>query len=139
MFFNVYNCIISDEKMDLVSCLQNEYLCAALTAQEMTVIVPLIADLMTCENLSDFLILSDSTVDFLIDECHVTEKMVEMWSVNKFTEYEKYSLTFLIASAHLEHMRYHTCQICGADYFSTETRSDVCEKCSADIYRNFWC
>ena len=105
MFFNVYNCIISDEKMDLVSCLQNEYLCAALTVQEMTVIIPLISDLMECETLSEFLILSDSTVDFLIDECHVTEKMVEMWSANKFTESEKYSLTFLIASAHLEHMR----------------------------------
>ena len=139
MFFYVYNCIISDEKMDLVSCLQNEYLCAALTAQEMTVIIPLISDLMGCETLSEFLILSDSTVDFLIDECHVTEKMIEMWSVNKFTEYEKYSLTFLIASAYLERMRYHTCQICAADYFSAETRSDVCEKCSADIYKNFWC
>ena len=139
MFLNVFNCIVFDEEMDLISCLQNEYLCAALTVQEMTVIIPLISDLMGCETLSEFLILSNSTVDFLIDECHVTEKMVEMWSVNKFTEYEKYSLTFLIASAHLEHMRYHTCQICAADYFSTETRSDVCEKCSADIYKNFWC
>ena len=37
MFLNVYNCIIFDEGMDLISCLQNEYLCAALTEQEMAV------------------------------------------------------------------------------------------------------
>ena len=139
MFLNVYNCIIFDEKMDLISCLQNEYLCAALTVQEMTVIIPLIADLMACETLSEFLTASDSTVDFLMDECHVTEKMIENWAENKLSAYEKYSLIFLIASSHLERMRYRTCQICGADYFSTEPRSDVCEKCSADIYRNFWC
>ena len=139
MFLNIFNCIIFDEKMDLISCLHNEYLCAALTVQEMTVIIPLISDLMGCDTLSEFLILSDSTVDFLMEECHVSEKMIENWGENKLSAYEKFSLTFLIASAHLEHMRYHTCQVCGADYFSTETHSDVCEKCSADIYRNFWC
>ena len=138
MFLNVYNCIIFDEKMDLVSCLQNEYLCAALTVQEMTVIIPLIADLMACETLSEFLTASDLTVDFLMEECHISEKMIENWAENKLSEYEKFSLTFLIASSHLESMRYHTCQSCGKDYFSTETCSDVCEKCAANIYRNFW-
>ena len=44
--------------MDLISCLHNEYLCTALTVQEMTVIIPLISDLMGCETLSEFLILS---------------------------------------------------------------------------------
>ena len=138
MFLNVYNCIIFDEGMDLISCLQNEYLCAALTEQEMAVIVPLIADLMECENLTEFLLVSDSNVDFLMDECHVTEKMIENWSENKLSEYEKYSLAFLIASSHLENMRYHTCQSCGKDYFSKESFSDICEKCAADIYKTFW-
>ena len=139
MFLNVYNCIIFDEEMDLISCLNNEYLCAALTEQEMTVIVPLIADLMSCETLGEFLIASDSNTEFLMDECHVSEKMIENWSENKLSEYEKFSLTFQIASSNLESMRYHTCQVCGADYFSKETCSDVCEQCAADIYRNFWC
>ena len=139
MFLNVYNCIIFDEEMDLISCLNNEYLCAALTEQEMTVIVPLIADLMSCETLGEFLIASDSNTEFLTDACHVSEKMIENWSENKLSEYEKFSLTFQIASSNLESMRYHTCQVCGADYFSKETCSDVCEQCAADIYRNFWC
>jgi hypothetical protein len=139
MFLNVYNCIIFDEEMDLISCLNNEYLCAALTEQEMTVIVPLIADLMSCETLGEFLIASDSNTEFLMDECHVSEKMIENWSENKLSEYEKFSLAFQIASSNLENMRYHTCQVCGADYFSKETYSDVCEECAADIYKNFWC
>ena len=92
MFLNVYNCIIFDEEMDLISCLNNEYLCAALTEQEMTVIVPLIADLMSCETLGEFLIASDSNTEFLMDECHVSEKMIENWSENKLSEYEKHNL-----------------------------------------------
>lgn len=139
MFLNVFNCIIFDEEMDLISCLNNEYLCAALTEQEMTVIVPLIADLMDCETLPDILVVSDSTTESLVYEFKIPEKSIENWFEKGISEYEKYSLTFQFASAHLEALRHHTCQVCGAEYFSKETCSDVCEDCAADIYRKFWC
>ena len=137
MFLTVFNCIIYDEKMQLVSCLSNEYLYSVLTVEEMTVIVPLIRRLMGCNTLAEFLRESHSNVDFLKTECNVSQSMIDNWTENALTEYEKYSLTFMFASLELESMRYHTCQVCGADYFAKGTRSDVCDRCAADIYNTF--
>lgn len=44
MFLNIFNCIIFDEEVNLASCLRNEYILSAITAREMSVLVPMIHD-----------------------------------------------------------------------------------------------
>ena len=139
MFLNIFNCIVFDEEMNLASCLRNEYILAAITAREMSVLVPMIHDFMNCETLADILIVGDLTTESLMDEFHIDEKTIEKWLTEGISDFEKYALTFLFSSAQLETMRHHTCQVCFADYFSNDAESDVCQQCAADIYRNFWC
>lgn len=137
MYLNVFNSIILDEKVDLAFCLQNEYLCAALSPYEMSVIIPLMQKLLQCDSLAEMLAAAGWTVDQLMEEIPVMQETLDSWNENGLRLHEKYFLTFVFASAELESLRYHTCQICGADYFSKENESDVCDKCAADIYRNY--
>lgn len=137
MYLNVFNSIIFDEKVDLISCLQNEYICAALNPREMSVIVSLMRKLLQCDSLAEMLDVAGWTEDLLMDEIPIPQETLDFWKENDLRLHEKYFLTFVFASAKLENLRYHTCQICGADYFSKEVESDVCDKCTTDIYKNF--
>ena len=125
--------------MNLESCINNEYIGASITEKEMTVIIPLIRDLMNCETLDDILFIIDYTPEELLDIFKISAETIECWSKNGISEYEKYSLTFIICSQHLESLRYHTCQACGADFFSKSPVPDVCEKCAAKIYQYWIC
>ena len=137
MYLNVFNSIIFDEKVDLCSCLKNEYICAALNPHEMAVIIPLIRNMLECDSFAEILDVVEWTDELLMDEISVTQSIVDYWNESGLHLHEKYFLTFVFASAELENLRYRTCQSCGADYFSEQAESDVCDKCAAEIYRNY--
>ena len=139
MFLNVYNCIVFDEKADLVSCLKNQYLAAALTPREMAIIVPLIHDLLECENLEEFLIVSEWSLDYLSEVIPTSKKIFDTWSEDGLPTLDRYFLVFVVASDRLEDLRHHTCQACFAEYFSKEYESDLCDICAAEAYKHFFC
>ena len=139
MFLNVYNCIVFEEKADLVSCLKNQYLAAALTPREMTIIVPLIHNLLECNNLEEFLIVSDWSLEYLAEVIPASKKNLDAWSGTGFSILDRYFLGFIVASDRLEDLRHHTCQACFAEYFSKESESDLCDICAAEAYKHFFC
>ena len=75
------------------------YILAAITAREMSVLVPMIHDFMNCETLADILIIGNITTESLMDEFHIDEKTIEKWLIEGISEFEKYALTFLFSSS----------------------------------------
>ena len=138
MFPSIFNSIIFDENMDLASCINNEFISAALTAQELTVIVPLIKSLVGCDSISEILMTAGYTASTLISDLKISHKTIEKWEEKCFSEYEKYSLIFMITANELCNLRYKTCQIDGRDYFSSDPHSDVCPDCAMEMYKYFF-
>jgi hypothetical protein len=137
MYFKTFICIIDDEKMDLNFCLKNEYLQAVLTAQEMTVIIPFIQKLMSYEYIDEILVATGLDFETLVSEYSIPSETLDRWFLEDFSEYEKRDLVYKLTSGYLEDMRRKTCQMCGAEYFSKEPNSDVCDKCAAEIYKHY--
>ena len=137
MYYNQFICIIEDEDMDLDSCLKNEYLCAELTAQEMTVLVPFVKSLMSYEYFDEILVATDLDFETLVSDYSIPSETLDRWFLEDFSEYEKRDLVYKLTSGYLEDMRCKTCQMCGAEYFSKEPNSDVCDKCAAEIYKKY--
>ena len=138
MFPSIFNAIIFDENMDLSSCINNEFISAALTAQELTVIVPLIKSLVGCDSISEILMTAGYTASTLMSDLKISLKTIEEWERRGFFEYEKYSLIFMITAHELFHLRYKTCQVDGRDYFSSDPFSDVCPQCATEMYKHFF-
>ena len=138
MFPVIFNCIIFDENMDLSSCINNEFISAALTAGELTVIVPLIKSLISCDSIDEILMTVGYTMSTLMLDLKISHRTIEHWQEKGFTEYEKYSLIFMITANELCHLRYKTCQIDGRDYFSSDSNSDVCPACAIEMYKWFF-
>ena len=138
MFPLIFNCIIFDENMDLAACVNNEFISAALTAGELTVIVPLIHDLVECDSIDEILLTVGYTASTLMSDLKISQKTIEKWQERGFSEYEKYSLIFMIISHELFHLRYKTCQVDGRDYFSSDPFSDVCPQCAMEMYKYFF-
>jgi hypothetical protein len=138
MFPAIFNSIIFDENMDLSACINNEFISAALTAQELTVIVPLIKSLVSCDSVDEILIIAGYTASTLMSDLKISLKTIEEWERRGFSEYEKYSLIFMITANELFHLRYKTCQIDGRDYFSSDPNSDVCPQCASEMYKYFF-
>ena len=138
MFPSIFNAIILDENMDLSSCINNEFISAALTAGELTVIVPLIRDLVECDCIDEILLTVGYSASTLITDLKISQKTIEKWQERGFSEYEKYSLIFMIVSHELFHLRYKTCQVDGRDYFSSDLLSDVCPACAMEMYKYFF-
>ena len=138
MFPAIFNSIIFDENMDLSSCINNEFISAALTAQELTVIVPLIKSLVSCDSVDEILMIAGYTASTLMSDLKISLKTIEEWERRGFSEYEKYSLIFMITANELFHLRYKTCQIDGRDYFSSDPSSDVCPQCACEMYKYFF-
>ena len=138
MFPMIFNSIIFDENMDLASCINNEFISAALTAGELTVIVPLIRDLVECDCIDEILLTAGYTQSTLISDLKISLKTIEEWERRGFSEYEKYSLIFMITAHELFHLRYKTCQVDGRDYFSSDSNSDVCPQCAMEMYKYFF-
>lgn len=138
MFPSIFNAIIFDENMDLSSCINNEFISAALTANELTVIVPLIKSLVDCDSIDEILLTAGYSASTLMADLKISQKTIEKWQERGFSEYEKYSLIFMIVSHELFHLRYKTCQVDGRDYFSSDPNSDVCPICAAEMYKYFF-
>ena len=105
----------------------------------MSIIVPLIHDLLECSNLEEFLIVSDCSTDYLSEVTPVSKKTLDTWSKDGFSILERYLLGFIVASDRLEDLRHHTCQACFGEYFSKEYESDLCDICAAEAYKHFFC
>ena len=138
MFPIVFNSIIFDENLDLASCINNEFISAALTAGELTIIVPLIRSLVECDSIDQVLLVAGYTASTLMSDLKISQKTIEVWQERGFSEYEKYSLIFMITAHELFHQRYKTCQVDGRDYFSSDPTSDVCPECAIEMYKYFF-
>ena len=138
MFPAIFNTIIFDENLDLASCINNEFISAALTASELTVIVPLIRSLVECDSIDQVLLVAGYTASTLMSDLKISQKTIEVWQERGFSEYEKYSLIFMITAHELFHQRYKTCQVDGRDYFSSDPISDVCPTCAIEMYKYFF-
>ena len=138
MFPAIFNTIIFDENLDLASCINNEFISAALTAGELTVIVPLIRSLVECDSIDQVLLVAGYTASTLMSDLKISQKTIEVWQERGFSEYEKYSLIFMITANELCRLRYKTCQIDGRDYFSSDPSSDVCPQCATEMYKHFF-
>ena len=138
MFPAIFNTIIFDENLDLASCINNEFISAALTAGELTVIVPLIRSLVECDSIDQVLLVAGYTASTLMSDLKISQKNIEVWQERGFSEYEKYSLIFMITANEFCRLRYKTCQIDGRDYFSSDPFSDVCPQCTTEMYKHFF-
>lgn len=126
MYFDVFNSIVFDDEMNLISCVDNDYARAALTVDEMAVIVPSVRKIMNAENYDEVLIESE----YLIDDLPLPIGTFERWEKYGLDEFEKYCIAFLYAAMKLEELRCRVCQVCGATYFSNDDFSETCEQCS---------
>ena len=138
MFPAIFNTIIFDENLELASCINNEFISAALTAGELTVIVPLIKSLVDCDSIDEILTTVGYTASTLMSDLKISHRTLEHWQEHGFSEYEKYSLIFMITAHEIFHLRYKTCQIDGRDYFSSDPNSDVCPQCAFEMYKYFF-
>ena len=138
MFPSIFNSIIFDENMDLSACINNEFISAALTSGELTVIVPLIKSLVCCDSIDEILVTVGYTASTLISDLKISQKTIEHWQEIGFSEYEKYSLVFMITANELFALRYKTCQVDGRDYFSSDSHSEVCPACAIEMYKYFF-
>ena len=138
MFPSIFNCIIFDENMDLSSCINNEFISAALTANELTVIVPLIKSLMSHDSIDEILLTAGYSTSTLIFDFRISQGTIDEWHNRRLSDYEKRSLIFMIFSQELFHLRYKTCQLDGRDYFSSDPNSDVCPQCACEMSKYFF-
>jgi hypothetical protein len=106
MLIDVYNCIIFDAKVDLKSCLKNEYLSYQLSENEISIIVPLIGLLLSSKSLGEFLDVSCWTIDYLKEKFPITDDVIEVWRTKGLSSYDKYSLTYFVVSHYLKVLRY---------------------------------
>lgn len=130
MFFEIFNHIVFDNEMDVISCLDDEYIRAEMTAEEILEIVPEIKKIMESK---DFFEIQAMTNDFIY-ELPISQETVEEWEKNGLSDLEKFFITNMYSSLRLEEMRYHVCQICNKEYFSKDMLSDICDSCAQRYY-----
>ena len=128
MYFDIFNTIVFDNESDLLLCVDDEYVRAAMTLNEIAKIVPRAQKIMESKNFDEVLVASD----YLIDDLPLQEGDLERWEIYGLTDFEKYCIAFLYAAMQLEYDRYHICQKCGKVYFSTDEFSEFCDQCIAE-------
>ena len=128
MYFDIFNTIVFDNESDLLLCVDDEYVRAAMTLDEIAKIVPRVKKIMDAKTFDEVLIESD----YLIDDLPLQEGDFERWEKHGLTDFEKYCIAFLYAAMQLEYDRYHICQKCGKVYFSTDEFSEFCDQCIAE-------
>ena len=129
MYFEVLNRIVYDNKIDVISCLSDTYVCAAITAEEIIEIVPAIKKIMESNKMSD---LSIDIYDFVYN-LPLNEDTIEKWETTGLNTVERFLIALSYSAAKLEDMRYHVCKMCNTEYFSTDIMSEFCDSC-ADKY-----
>ena len=131
MYFEIFKRIVFNSKMDVVSCISDKYICAAMTVREILVIVPEIKQIIDSKNLSEM----PTDIYEFICTLPISTVMIDRWEDAEMNETERFWVALAYSSAKLEDMRYHVCKICEMEYFSTDTMSDVCDYCF-DCYDN---
>lgn len=131
MYFEIFKRIVFNNKMDVVSCISDKHICAAMTVREIIVIVPEIKQIIDSKNLSEI----PTDIYEFICTLPISTEMIDRWEDAEMNETERFLVALAYSSAKLEDMRYHVCKICEMEYFSTDTMSDVCDYCS-DCYDN---
>jgi hypothetical protein len=126
MYFEVFNTIVFDAELDLITCLDDEYVRAAMTLDEIIELVPNVKTIMEAKSFEEILVASN----YLIDDLPLPTGTLERWEKHGLNEFEKYCVAFLYASLQLEDKRYRICRICGKPFFSMDEFSEVCPKCS---------
>ena len=126
MYFDVFNSIIFDDEMNLISCVDNDYARAAMTLDELVAIVPAVKTIMEAKTFEEILVASD----YLIDDLPLPIGTLERGEKSGLDEFERYCVAFLYAAMKLEEKRYHICQVCGSTYFSNDDFSEICEQCA---------
>ena len=126
MYFDVFNTIVFDNENDLLLCVDDKYVRAAMTLDELIEIVPAVKTIMEAKSFEEILLASD----YLIDDLPLPVGMLERWEKYGLNDFEKYCVAFLYAAMKLEEKRYHICQVCGATYFSDDDFSETCEQCA---------
>ena len=127
MKFEVFTRIVFDNQMCIASCLSDSYVCAALTVREILEIVPSVKEIMDSNNLSD---ISFDIYEFVYD-LPIPAETFDEWETNGLNKHEKFFVALAYSSAKLEDMRYHVCNMCDDEYFSTDVMSDLCDRCSS--------
>ena len=126
MYFDVFNSIVFDDEMNLISCVDNDYARAAMTLDELVEIVPAVKTIMEAKTFEEILVASE----YLIDDLPLPNGTFERWEKHGLDDFEKYCVAFLYAAMKLEEKRYHICQVCGSTYFSNDDFSETCEQCA---------
>ena len=114
MYFDVFNTIVFDNENDLMLCIDDDYVRASMTLNELAKIVPRVNKIMDAKNFDEVLIESD----YLIDDLPLQQGDLERWENHGLTDFEKYCVAFLYAAMQLEYDRYHICQKCGKVNFA---------------------
>lgn len=130
MFFEIFNHIYFDNEMNIISCLDDEYVRAEMTAEEILEIIPEIKKIKESKNFSEI----QSVINDFIYDLPVSQETVEQWEKTGLNDLEKFFITYTYASFRLEEMRYHICQICNREYFSKDMLSDICDSCTQRYY-----
>ena len=125
MYFDVFNTMIFDNENDLMSCIEDDYIRAAMTLDEIAKIVPRAQKIMDAQTFDEILVESD----YLIDDLPLPVGDLERWEKHGLTDFEKYCVAFLYAAMQMEHDRYRICRKCGRAYFSTNEFSEYCDEC----------
>ena len=125
MYFDVFNTMIFDNENDLMSCIEDDYIRAAMTLDEIAKIVPRAQKIMDAQTFDEILVESD----YLIDDLPLPVRDLERWEKHGLTDFEKYCVAFLYAAMQMEHDRYRICRKCGRAYFSTNEFSEYCDEC----------
>ena len=125
MYFDVFNTIVFDNENDLNSCLEDDYVRAAMTLDEIAKIVPQVKKIMEAKNFDEILVESE----YLIDDLPLPVGDLERWEKHGLTDFEKYCVAFLYAAMQMEYDRYRICRTCGRAYFSTDEFSEYCDEC----------
>ena len=125
---DLLNSIIDEKKCDLVKCVSDEDMYATFSVGEMVELIPKIKKMAESKALVEFLAAAeldedDFVCEFLLTPDELTRMKKEM------TEAEKRVFIFAVIQKNIADKRYHTCQSCGRDFYTTDEDEDFCDHC----------
>ena len=135
MKLSIFTSVVLDEKLSLKSCVSNEYIANDLSLREILHIVPLIDDIMNCETFAELEAITGWSEEYLIRHYEFKKEEIEKWKSQGLSYFDKFAVAFMFSSSELELLRYHTCQVCFADFYSKDQNAEVCPKCHAEFYK----
>jgi hypothetical protein len=140
--FNIFRKIYSGEndetEVKLDDILDSEIINAALTPTEIGHLFVRSQNLRNSQSFESFLTAANVSEDGLSENFAITHEQINCWKTNGIDEFAKEMLAFAIISEELSAMRYHTCQYCGSDYFTSDMNMDMCDRCHRKLLDHIW-